>query len=134
VTVIGYKSHPIINIKEAAMPDSEAERLKRLREKQLIDRDPLVKQQQFQRSSVVKEKRMRKPFSLKKAWNDIPHIIKSPFYGLVVGVLVIAILPKIWQSPYATLAGTGATILFIIFGVITGSSLDLRDNLRDQIK
>jgi len=116
------------------MPDSEAERLKRLRERQLTDRDPLVKQQQFQRSSVVKEKRMRKPFSLKEAWGDIPHIIKSPFYGLLIGVFVIAILPKIWISPYATLAGTGATILFMIFGVILGNSLDLRDNLRNQIK
>jgi hypothetical protein len=116
------------------MPDSEAERLKRLRERQLTDRDPLVKQRQFQRSNVVKEKRMRKRFSLKEAWNDIPHMIKSPFYGLLVGVLVIAILPKIWNSPYATLAGTGATVLFIIFGLILGNSLDLRDNLRDQIK
>jgi len=116
------------------MPDSEAERLKRLRERQLTDRDPLVKQRQFQRSSVIKEKRMRKPFSLKKAWGDIPHVIKSPFYGLLLGVLVMAILPKIWHSSYATLAGAGATILFIIFGVNMGSALDLRDNLRNQIK
>jgi len=116
------------------MPDSESERLKRLREKQLTARDPLVKQQQFQRSSVVKEKRMRKPFSLKKAWDDIPHVIKSPFYGLIIGVLVTVILPNIWSSPYATLTGTGVTILFIIFGIIVGNTLDLRDNIRDQIK
>jgi hypothetical protein len=116
------------------MPDSEAEKLKRLREKQLTDRDPLVKQQQFQRSSVIKEKRMRKPFSLKKAWSDIPHVIKSPFYGLLIGMLVIVILPNIWKSPYASLTGTGATIIFIIFGVIVGNSLDLRDKIRDHIK
>ena len=116
------------------MPDSEAEKLKRLRQKQLTDRDPLVKQRQFQRSSAVKEKRMRKPFSLKKAWSDIPHIIKSPFYGLLFGVIVIVILPNLWKSPYAILAGAGATILFIIFGFIMGNSLDLRDNIRKHIK
>lgn len=116
------------------MPDLEFERLKRLRQKQLADRDPLVKQRQFQHSSVVKEKRMRKPFSLKKAWSDIPHSIKGPFYGLIIGVLVIVILPNFWISPFAFLAGGVATLLFIIFGFIMGNSLDLRDDIKDHIK
>lgn len=116
------------------MPDSEAERLKRLRQRQLTDRDPLVKQRQFQHNSVIKEKRMRKSFSLKEAWNDIPHIVKSPLYGLLIGLIVTVILPKVWASSYAVITGTGATILFIIFGVIVGNTLDLRDEIRDQIK
>jgi hypothetical protein len=123
-----------INTEEAAMPESESERLKRLRQRQLTDRDPLVKQRQFQRDSVVKEKRMQKPFSFKKAWSDIPHSIKVPFYGLIVGVLVIVVLPNLWKSPYAIFAGTGATLLLIIFGFITGSSLDLRDDIKKHIK
>jgi hypothetical protein len=48
------------------MPASDSERLKRLRQTQLVDRDPLVKQRKFQHDSVVKEKRMQKPFSLKR--------------------------------------------------------------------
>jgi hypothetical protein len=116
------------------MPESESERLKRLRQKQLADRDPLVKQRQFQRNSVIKEKRMRKPFSFKKAWSDIPHSIRMPFYGLLIGVLVIVILPGFWRSPYAIFAGAGFTLLLIIFGFITGNSLDLRDNIRKHIK
>jgi hypothetical protein len=116
------------------MPDSEAERLKRLRQKQLADRDPLIKQRQFQRNSLIKEKRMQKPFSFKAAWSDIPHSIKSPLYGLMIGIIVIVILPNIWKSPYAILAGAGATILFIIFGFIMGNSLDLRDDIRKHIK
>ena len=116
------------------MPESESERLKKLRQKQLTDRDPLVKQRQFQHDSVIKEKRMRKPFSLKKAWSDIPHSIKSPFYGLIIGVLVIVILPNFWKSPFAVLAGGGATILFMTFGFIMGNSLDLRDDIKDHIK
>ena len=116
------------------MPESESERLKKLRQKQLTDRDPLVKQRKFQHDSVIKEKRMQKPFSLKKAWSDIPHSIKSPLYGLIIGVLVIIFLPNFWKSPYAVLAGAGATILFIIFGFIMGNSLDLRDDIKDHIK
>jgi hypothetical protein len=49
-------------------------------------------------------------------------------------VLVIVILPNVWKSPYAILAGGGATILFIIFGFIMGNSLDLRDDIKDHIK
>jgi small-conductance mechanosensitive channel len=116
------------------MPESESERLKKLRQKQLTDRDPLVKQRQFQHDSVVKEKRMRKPFSFKKAWSDIPHSIKIPFYGLIFGILVIVILPHFWKSSSAILAGAGVTLLLIIFGFIVGNSLDLRDDIKDHIK
>ncbi len=116
------------------MSDQEQERLKRLREKQLQARDPLVKQRQFQHSSSVKERRMRKTFSFAKAWKDIPHIVKAPFYGLILGVVVIFVLPMLWASPYAIYAGAGATLLFIIFGAIMGNSLDLRDDIRNHIK
>ena len=116
------------------MSNQEQERLKRLREKQLQARDPLVKQRKFQHSSSVKEKRMRKTFSMSKAWKDIPHIIKAPFYGLILGVIVIFILPIFWDSPYAIYAAAGATLIFIIFGAILGNSLDLRDEIKNNIK
>lgn len=116
------------------MSNEEQERLKKLRDRQLQARDPLAKQRKFQQSSSVKEKRMRKPFSLSKAWKDIPHIIRSPFYGLILGVLVVFVLPMIWDSPNALIAGAGATLLFIIFGLILGNSLDLRDRIRDHLK
>jgi len=116
------------------MPESESEKLKRLRQRQLTDRDPLVKQRKFQQNSAVKEKRMQKPFSFKKAWDDIPHSIRMPFYGLIVGVFVIVILPNFWKSSYAIFAGLGITLLLIIFGFITGNSLDLRDDIRKYLK
>ena len=116
------------------MPDQN-EQLKRLREKQLSDRDPLVKQRKFQHSSSVKEKRMRKPFSFSKAWGeDIPHVIKYPFYALILGVIIIFVLPTLWVSPYAIFAGLGATVLLMIFGVIVGNSIDLRDEIKKHIK
>ncbi len=117
------------------MSDQEQERLKRLREKQLQARDPLVKQRNFQHSSSVKERRMRKPFSLAKAWKkDIPHIIKTPLYGLLLGVVIIFVLPMLWISPFAIYAGVGVTLLLMIFGAIFGNSLDLRDEIKDHIK
>ncbi|MBL8102271.1 MAG: hypothetical protein JNM02_07065 [Anaerolineales bacterium] len=116
------------------MSNQEQERLKRLREKQLQARDPLVKQRQFQHNSSVKEKRMRKPFSMSKAWKDIPHLVKVPFYSLILGIVVIFVLPTFWDSTYAIYVGAGATALFMIFGAILGNSLDLRDDIRNHIK
>lgn len=116
------------------MPDSESEKLKRLRQKQLADRDPLVKQHQFQRSSIIKEKRMQKKFSFKKALSDIPHSIRSPFYGLIIGIIIVIVLPNFWNSPYAILVGAFATIVLIIFGFIFGNSLDLRDEIKNNLK
>lgn len=116
------------------MPDQEAERLKRLREKQLTDRDPLTKQRTFQHTSSVKEKRMRKPFSFSKAWSDIPHVIKYPFYALIIGVLIILILPTFWISPYTFMTSLAVTAILIIFGLILGNSIDLRDEIKDNLK
>jgi hypothetical protein len=116
------------------MSDPESERLRRLRERQLADRDPLVKQRQFQHDSSVKEKRMRKPFSFAKAWADFPHVVKSPIYALIAGILIIIILPNLWNSPYAILVGAGITLVLLIYGVVTGNALDLRDNIKDNLK
>jgi len=116
------------------MPNQEQERLKRLRERQLTDRDPLVKQRQFYRQSAVKEKRAKKPFSFSQAWADFPHIIKAPFYGLLLGILAIVILPNVWDSKWAVLTAAGATLIFIIFGMVVGNALDLRDNIKDNLK
>lgn len=116
------------------MSGQDQDRLKRLRDKQIAARDPLVKQRKFQRDIAVKTKRMKKPFSFSKAWSDIPHIFKTPFYGLLLGIVVVFVLPIVWDSPYAILAGAGATLVFIIFGLILGNSLDIRDNIRDHLK
>jgi hypothetical protein len=116
------------------MSTDEQERLKRLRDKQLTARDPLVKQRHFQQSSSIKEKRMSKPFSFIKAWADIPNVIKMPFYGLLIGTAIIFILPGIWISKWAFITTAGLTLALIIFGVIIGNALDLRDEIKDHIK
>ena len=92
------------------MPESETERLKRLREKQLRDRDPLERERKFQRNSSIKEKRMQKPISLREDWQKTPYIIKIPY------------------------AGAGATLILIIFGIVLGSAIDLREDIKKHLK
>ncbi len=116
------------------MPNSEQERLKRLRERQIADRDPLVKQRKHQQVYTAKARRMRKSFKLSEAWADIPKIIRMPFYGLILGVAVTFILPILWNSPFALWAGLLAMVLLIVFGVILGNALDIRDRIKDNLK
>jgi len=110
--------------------NQEQERLKRLRDRQLSDRDPLVKQRDFQRTSAQKERRARKPYSLAKMWSDIPHIWKGFFYGIVLGTAVFIILPVFWISPWALPCSASAIVIFAILGVIIGRAFDTRDEIR----
>ena len=114
---------------------NEQERLKRLRERQLTDRDPLVKQKQFQRTTAQKERKARgKRYTLGDAWRAIPYIYRSPFIGLVLGAAVIFILPILWKSPWAFFVGLGVTVFFILIGLLIGRAQDIRDELKDAIK
>lgn len=113
----------------------EQERLKRLRERQLTDRDPLVKQRQLQHVTAQKERKVRgKRYTLGEAWNTIPHIYRSPFIGLLLGLIVTVALPIVWKSPWAFWVGLGATGFFILIGLMTGRAQDIRDNLKDAIR
>jgi hypothetical protein len=114
---------------------NEQERLKRLRERQLTDRDPLVKQRQFQRTTAQKERKARgKRYTLGEAWRTIPNIYRSPFIGLLLGAAVIFILPILWKSEWAFWAGLGATVFFVFMGLLVGRAQDIRENLKDAIK
>ncbi|HMU94871.1 MAG TPA: hypothetical protein PKE35_01575 [Anaerolineales bacterium] len=116
------------------MPESEADRLKRLRERQLRDRDPLERERKFQRNSAIKEKRMRKPISLQEDWGKVSYTIKMPIYALLLGGIGTVILTKVWISPYAVYAGAGITIVLLIFGVLVGNAVDLREDIKKHLK
>jgi len=99
----------------------EQERLRRLREQQLADRDPHVKQRQFQRVSSQREKRLSKqPYSLGKMWKDIPHVWKGFFYGLLLGLVVVLVIPTFWVSPWALPVSLIALVVLILFGILVG--------------
>ena len=116
------------------MPDQESERLKRLRESQLKDRDPLFNERKFQHVTSIKEKRMRKPFSFKKEWKAVPHIIKVPLYCLILGVIIMAALIILWNSPYALYAGAGAIVILLLFGISSGSVMDYNDKIKHHLE
>ncbi|GAB4540340.1 MAG: hypothetical protein Fur002_06940 [Anaerolineales bacterium] len=116
------------------MSNAEQERLKRLREKQLQDRDPLANERKFQRNLSVKEKRMRKPLSLADDWRKMPLAIKAPIYALAAGLLISLALARFWDSPYALYVGIGITIALAVFSAMLGNALDLRDDIKKHLQ
>jgi len=115
--------------------DQELERLRRLRERQLTDRDPLVKQRQFQRATTAREKKLGKQtYSLGKMWKDIPHVWRGFFYGLVLGTLVLIVLPLLWSSPWAIPSAIIALVVITIFGVVVGRAIGMRENIKNLIR
>ncbi len=111
--------------------DPEQERLRRLRERQLDDRNPHTKQHDFYRASKERERRAAKPYTLREAWAAIPHVWKTPLYALLLGVILLLVITSLWISIWAWIVGGAATLIFVITGIIIGQALDLRDKLRD---
>ena len=115
------------------MPESEAERLKRLRDKQLAVRDPLIKERKFQRDMSVKEKRMYKPINLGDDWRNIPKVVKVPVFMMILGIIGSVILVRLWNWEYAIYVGIGATFGLALFGAVLGNALDLRDDIKKHL-
>ena len=117
------------------MSSQEQERLKRLRERQLADRDPHIKQRQFQRSTAQREKRLKgQSYSLGNMWKDIPHVWKGFFYGLILGLVVFLVVPMFWLSLWAFPCSLAAIVALALFGVVVGRAIDTRENIKDLIR
>jgi hypothetical protein len=114
--------------------DREQERLRQLRERQLADRDPLIKQRQFQRNSAQRERRVRKPVTLAGMWREIPNAWKGFFYGVLLGTMILIILPLLWISPWAIPCAAISIVIFGIFGVVVGRAMDARDSINDLMR
>ncbi len=116
------------------MPESESDRLKKLREKQLRERDPLTSERKFQRNMSVKEKRMQKPISLGDDWRNIPYVVKYPLFSFIFGIIGTIILVRLWDWQYAVYVGAGVTIGLAIFGAVLGNAIDLREDIKKHLK
>ncbi|MEW5829069.1 MAG: hypothetical protein AB1846_09295 [Chloroflexota bacterium] len=115
--------------------NDEQERLKRLRERQLADRDPHVKTRQQQQFFARREKKhsRRKP-GLRKMWTEIPNTFRNTIYALLTGLFLLWVVPIFWVSPWALAVVGAATLVLILFGVVLGQAQDSRDEIKDSLR
>ncbi len=115
-------------------PTEEQKRLMRLRDKQVSARDPHIKTRKFNQYAAERERKRDKRFSWSEAWNVIPRVWKGGAFGLILGLLLLGFVIKAWVSPLALPIMLLVTLVFVIVGVIIGNALDLRDEIKKQIK
>ncbi len=115
------------------MPEREIDRLRRLRERQLRDRDPLAKQRRQDREIARKQQRMRQAFSLGRMWADVPRRWRGAFVGLLLGLLILLAAPSLMAAPWATCLGVGAVPFAALIGFLIGRYQDTMDEIRDHL-
>jgi len=114
--------------------NNEQERLKRLRDQQLAARDPLVKQKQFQRDTIKKERIARnKKVSFAERWDIIPHVGRNIIYAILLGVVALFVVPMVWNSQWTLICIGGGTLVAIVLGVIIGQAQDSRDEIKRML-
>jgi hypothetical protein len=111
----------------------EQERLMRLREKQISSRDPLVKNRKFNQQAAERERRRDKSVSLVEFWNAIPQAIRSGFFGLLLGLVLLKIVTSFWVSPLAMPVMVIVTIVSTLIGAVIGNAIALRDNIKRHL-
>lgn len=118
------------------MPNSsqDQERFKRLRDRQLADRDPHTKQRKLHSGIAQRHRRTKESFSLRRMWLEIPHMWRNTVYGLVLGILILLIVPSIWASPWAMPCSAGSIPILAILGFFIGRAFDAKKTIQDLMR
>lgn len=111
----------------------EAERLKRIRDRQVGLRDPQTKQQRLQHDIASRRQKSVKNFSSRQVVKEIPHKARGAVIGAFIGILILAFAPLIVDSPWTDVIGVLAIVMLTIFGFFMGRALDARDSLQELI-
>ena len=118
------------------MPSSnyDPDRFRRLKEQQIAARDPLKKQRKLDRTIAEKHRRAQTPFSIVRLWGEIPQRWRGLFFGALLGVVVVVILPMVFESKWTAPCAVTAFVFLLILGFFVGRGLDARDDLRDLMR
>ncbi len=114
--------------------ETEQERWRRLRDRQVASRDPQTKQRRLHGQIAHKQRSSVETFSIGRMWSEVPSMWKGLIYGLLVGACAIAIVPLAWASPWALPCAATVAVFLAILGLIIGRAADTRDSLKDLMR
>jgi ElaB/YqjD/DUF883 family membrane-anchored ribosome-binding protein len=113
--------------------NNEAERLKRIRDRQINLRDPQTKQQRIQHGIASRRQKAVRKFSTREVMREIPHKAKGTLIGAVVGILIMVVLPMFVESQWTDVIGIMSIVFLSVLGFLFGRALDARDSLKELI-
>lgn len=113
----------------------ERERLRRIKEQQIYTRDPRrqIRRTQSEIASRYKSKKQEERF-FREAYKSVPYKWKGLVTGGLIGLAAFIVLPAFVEANLATIIGVIAIVLLGLLGVVIGTSLDWREDMRDYMK
>ncbi len=114
--------------------DSEQERLKRIRDRQIQLRDPQKKVNDLQHSIAGRRKRSVTSFSLRTMVREMPNKYLGFVLGLTIGVIVLIVVPDFVEPPWGDVIGFASIIFLAILGLMLGQAMDTRDRIKEWIE
>jgi hypothetical protein len=115
-------------------PKDDAERFRRIRDKQIAARDPMVKVRKLDHTVSQKHRRARQSFSVVRMWLDIPKVWRGTLLGGLVGVVILAVLPYFVPESWAVIGGLAALGFLVLLGFALGRYMDSRDEIKNLMQ
>ena len=114
--------------------NSELERLRRIRDRQIQLRDPQKKVDALQHKISRRRKRSVSRFSFRAMISETPNKFWGFVLGLLIGVLALIVVPEFVDPPWGDIIGFGAIVFLAFIGFLLGQAMDVRDSIRDLVK
>ncbi len=114
--------------------NSDQERLKRIRDRQIQLRDPQKKVNYLQHSIATRRKKSVTRFSIGTMIREMPNKFLGFVLGLTIGVVALIIVPDFVEPPWGDVIGFGAIIFLTILGFLLGQAMDARDRIKELIE
>jgi hypothetical protein len=120
--------------------NDELERLRRLRERQILARDPKAKERKVQAKVTTRRRKLKKKnVSFQTMMRDMLGDMSYKFWGAIAGVVlgtVISIVLALFLEDIGMVAviGLAATVVLTLVGFIFGHSFDWRAEVKDEFK
>ena len=111
--------------------DEEAERLRRLRDRQIGRRKPGQKDEKFYKQLSVKMKKHQQ-YTWRDALRDIPGKWLWMFVGGVVGLLLWSLLAALVKAFWVPYAGLVILLVCLLVGRVYGQAEDFKRESRSE--
>jgi hypothetical protein len=105
--------------------NDELERLKRLRERQLSDRDPRARDRAFHQQ--ISTRRRSRQFTLQGLLKDFQAKWTWMLAGGIVGIIAAIVVTQLFQTTWAEYIGFVMVIFGIVMGRVLGAVRDWGD-------
>jgi hypothetical protein len=115
------------------MPSQDSERFRRIRDQQLVSRDPLKKQRREDREIAQKRRRMQQSFSFGGMWRDLPHRWRGAFSGGLVGLGLLLAASVLLEGDTGLCVGAAALPFASLVGFLIGRYEDSMEDIKEDL-